>query len=1358
MGLRCGLATAVAVTMMWGWMRSAAAEQSGSVALRVDTGGALAAAGTPVSGGVPFPIGAVATVDHLRLQTSQGTTVSANYRALSTWPDGSVKSALISFVPTPQVDTYPAFVLQYGPTVSHSATGPVQVTQDSTTLTVTSDVLKLQVSKQRFSVLEQVWSDLDSDGTFSTGEQWLSGAADLVVVDKKTGRTFKTSLWTSGDGYAPRLVEAGPYKVTLLLEGRLKGVNGGLTADGDTTLAQAKVWLSVYAGSSLVHVQTTLVDTKSRSAESFSSRILDLSGVTLEAPLTLANMSYAAGGESGAVYQGLVNSQAALLQDANVTFNGQFSYGFFYNGVGSGAKAPGWMDVSDPSGRGITMGLRHFWQTFPHKLSVSGNVLKMDFVPADSPRSFWTVYPGVGKTYEGFLDFHGGTYSTAVRRRAELALVPPLLMADPAWYTATQAFGPLAPRSSYSGHYDAKMENQYRCIALRQGCTIEPQVYGQRDFGDYQRGFGGSSPEYGDGHYEDAHGWLLQFARTGERKWFDYAAPAARHHYDLDVMHTQNSPRFPGFPAGMIHWHGTGEHEGPTTEMGHIVPGGLSEYYLLTGDPRALDVLREQGDWIEYWARSGYGRIAPERTGDPIGLEEYERVGAWTLHTALASYEATGDPKYWEAASILVKNTIDWWKMPQDLIVFDPGRQLDLSQSPQSQALYYLRSDWTAGSGYPLPTLRVDNCSTSSAPYNNYAYQTHVPIAWMSGLLQTSLIQYYQNLERFGGNYSASVTYRGQATSLSVDTATMREMFVQLIKLVVDHSYLGAPTHASLYPWLSSLGYNHFVYSACPERDPRVEDGGQYLQWPLAFISSFVSSDVSSRWQGTWSQLQAKWRDIAKIQYTVRVVNDAGPRPGYNGAPDLWNMPYAVARMEQLGLLNDFGGGGGGGGTPPPPPPPPPSAGSLPAYAVSLSGGGAFVTNPIIDLKFVAPSEAVQVNISTSGFGQGSWQDAVTELHGLTLPAGSGAKTLYVQFRNSAGAILASLTKSIVLIEPGFSGDVTLTLNEAEDTYVFGNSAGSNFGAAIYVSAGRYYETGYDHDGLLRFGLPAPPAGVRLTVRDASLEMYLIENTRNASQVISPYEVTSAWSEDAVTWNSRPSMATSAMGSGVLFTDRSEINRWKVFPLQSAAIQRWLQDATSNRGVCLFGDGTPGLTSVQLVSSESFHPSEDRRPRLKLTLTVNANDTTPPVISGLQAVTVGQTTATIQWTTNEAADGLVEYGTTAAYGSAAPLQTALSTDHSVLLQGLSPQTLYHVRVRSRDAAGNTTTSSDVTFTTAAGTLAGDMNGDGQLTLADLPGLLSQLLGVSPVTPENADVNADGRVTIADLQVLVNRLQ
>jgi hypothetical protein len=94
-------------------------------------------------------------------------------------------------------------------------------------------------------------------------------------------------------------------------------------------------------------------------------------------------------------------------------------------------------------------------------------------------------------------------------------------------------------------------------------------------------------------------------------------------------------------------------------------------------------------------------------------------------------------------------------------------------------------------------------------------------------------------------------------------------------------------------------------------------------------------------------------------------------------------------------------------------------------------------------------------------------------------------------------------------------------------------------------------------------------------------------------------------------------------------------------------------------------------------------------------------DTTPPVISSVAAGSISSSGATITWTTDEAADSQVEYGTTTSYGSATTLNTSMVTSHSVSLSSLSAGTLYHYRVKSKDAAGNLATSSDATLTTSA---------------------------------------------------------
>jgi glucose/arabinose dehydrogenase/PKD repeat protein len=112
-------------------------------------------------------------------------------------------------------------------------------------------------------------------------------------------------------------------------------------------------------------------------------------------------------------------------------------------------------------------------------------------------------------------------------------------------------------------------------------------------------------------------------------------------------------------------------------------------------------------------------------------------------------------------------------------------------------------------------------------------------------------------------------------------------------------------------------------------------------------------------------------------------------------------------------------------------------------------------------------------------------------------------------------------------------------------------------------------------------------------------------------------------------------------------------------------------------------------------------------------------DTTAPALSAVASSNVTSGSATITWTTDEPATSQVEYGTTTAYGSATPLDTTLTTSHSVLLSGLSPQTLYDYRVRSSDAAGNLQVGTNFTFTTSAPS-SGSFQNEVLLTGMNLP--------------------------------------
>jgi hypothetical protein len=102
----------------------------------------------------------------------------------------------------------------------------------------------------------------------------------------------------------------------------------------------------------------------------------------------------------------------------------------------------------------------------------------------------------------------------------------------------------------------------------------------------------------------------------------------------------------------------------------------------------------------------------------------------------------------------------------------------------------------------------------------------------------------------------------------------------------------------------------------------------------------------------------------------------------------------------------------------------------------------------------------------------------------------------------------------------------------------------------------------------------------------------------------------------------------------------------------------------------------------------------------------NGPDKNAPVISAVTATANGSSGATISWTTDEPSDSQAEYGVTTLYGGATPINSAPVTQHSVTLTGLVSNTLYHCRVKSRDAAGNLAVSGDATFRTGGGSVPG----------------------------------------------------
>ena len=114
--------------------------------------------------------------------------------------------------------------------------------------------------------------------------------------------------------------------------------------------------------------------------------------------------------------------------------------------------------------------------------------------------------------------------------------------------------------------------------------------------------------------------------------------------------------------------------------------------------------------------------------------------------------------------------------------------------------------------------------------------------------------------------------------------------------------------------------------------------------------------------------------------------------------------------------------------------------------------------------------------------------------------------------------------------------------------------------------------------------------------------------------------------------------------------------------------------------------------------------------------TTQVRGVVPFAISGVSAVDITSTGATITWLTNGASDSRVLYDTVShpteagyAYTSSSSTQV---TSHSVTLSNLTADKTYYYRVKSIASGGATAVSGEYSFKTAASSGGGSSGGGG----------------------------------------------
>jgi hypothetical protein len=531
----------------------------------------------------------------LQLFGAGGEGLPLQHRVTATWRDGSTKWALLDFQTTLAAHETKPLTLKWGAKIERGPTpNAIQIEETPDAVWVDTRALKFSISKKRFGILDDRLQQ-----SLTLAKEFSNITTRVLPPDEVT------------------VEESGPLRATVKIVGWID--------DGRTNkLVRYLVRVSAFAGSRDVEIQHTVTQLSS-SAKMLWVKDLSLTLKTEPG----ADPRFSMGGRT---------THTGPLANASVTLTQLKESAYTVTQTGrraglrsseTGLRASGWFELA-----GTLVTIQDFWQQFPKAVTLSTNGIRIGLYPAEAEEPF-DMDAGLAKTHRLLVSFRGAPNSSSAqsddRARAELefrapaekfrAFEQPLFAQAPAqWYCDSKVFGDLAP-------FDFDLFPDYETLTEASGDKfIKSMATGLRNWGDvYYGGPYKGKNSYMNLEYDVPHNFILQFARTGQRKYLDAAKRMAQHQADIDTNHKTG-----------WQWKHSPRHTEIQAEFGHTFTRGLLENYYLTGNRSTYEAAVTLGDYFTKQIRN------PREMGN-------ERQIGWGMISLLPVYEATWDAKYLEA-------------------------------------------------------------------------------------------------------------------------------------------------------------------------------------------------------------------------------------------------------------------------------------------------------------------------------------------------------------------------------------------------------------------------------------------------------------------------------------------------------------------------------------------------------------------------------------------------------------------------------------------------------------------------------------------------------------------------------------
>ena len=594
----------------------------------------------PLTVGLPFASGALRNPAQLALFDDAQRPVPACATTLATWPDGSIKWALLDAQPTIGPMERAQYCIR---TVAQPEIAPLQ-----TPLAHQSDESVIEVNTG------PLIARLNRSGPRLFGNLALAGrpllsadhSADFIATD-------------ANDKLYEILVEDAIIEEQNPLRLVLKATGGFVDADGARLISwQARLYF--FAHQPFFKIYHTIIHDQ-------AAPNIHLKRLRFTLPLALDDKRQAALGarDSSFGHGADPQDQDRPLMLVQPSLNRHSLIGderTDYRG-----NAHGWAHLADAT-TGVTLKLRRPWQNYPKAYAADSTGLIIDLypdlsdfqTPTSEPGRHWTeigqpegirydgplrIPQGMAKTHELFV--HLGPAGQRARQIDAqcLAFEEPLLLQLPSeYYAATGAFEPFHPFREK--HWPLELK-------LRRFCKT-PNGLGIIDYGDQvqlEREGGALKTRTSDNlAYELPRSILRQYLRSGDQVLFREAEASIAHLSDIDTVHfSSEHPEWIGGPhlhhSQNHHYADTDENTAIGPKTSHAWLGGLLDFYFLTGYRRALETAEACADFCR--------RQAPYTWKQQLTAEVRDRALAadqsWPFSTEVAGWALTAMGTYYKA-------------------------------------------------------------------------------------------------------------------------------------------------------------------------------------------------------------------------------------------------------------------------------------------------------------------------------------------------------------------------------------------------------------------------------------------------------------------------------------------------------------------------------------------------------------------------------------------------------------------------------------------------------------------------------------------------------------------------------------